>query len=118
MLVFSAGVTITTPAAAQTTESPFEDNLLRLSEILGSLHFLRNLCGEKGGRWRGEMGTLLAIENPDPERKARLVARFNRGYRAFAGNYTVCTAAAVEATGRYIKEGEQLSRETAVRYGN
>ncbi|MDH3196540.1 MAG: TIGR02301 family protein, partial [Hyphomicrobiales bacterium] len=34
----------------------YEDRLLRLSEILGGLHFLRQLCGfEDGAVWRAEM---------------------------------------------------------------
>ena len=40
---------------APAAESPFEPGLMRLAEVLGSLHFLRNLCGEKGDQWRTEM---------------------------------------------------------------
>lgn len=99
-------------------DGPYEPGLMRLSEVLGSLHFLRNLCGEKGDKWRGEMEKLLASENPDPERKARLTASFNRGYRSFAGTYTTCTSSATEAIARYMKEGEALTREIASKYGN
>jgi uncharacterized protein (TIGR02301 family) len=103
--------------SAMAAEAPFEPGLMRLAEILGSLHFLRNLCGEKGDQWRAEMEKLLASENPDPERRARLVASFNRGYRSFSG-YTRCTPSATEAISRYMKEGETLSRDIASRYGN
>ena len=109
------------PAAlppAHAVEAPFERSLVRLAEILGSLHFLRNLCGEPGGKWRGEMEKLLQAENPDPARRAKFVASFNRGYRSFAGTYTSCTASATEAIRRYMKEGEALTREVAARYGN
>jgi uncharacterized protein (TIGR02301 family) len=105
-------------APARAAEGPYESGLLRLSEVLGSLHFLRNLCGEKGDKWRGEMEKLLTAENPDAERRARFIANFNRGYRSFAANYTSCTASAAEAINRYMKEGEQLSKEIAVRFGN
>ena len=103
---------------AHATDGPFEPDLLRLSEVLGSLHFLRNLCGEKGDTWRVEMEKLLATENPEPERREKFVARFNRGYRAFENTYTTCTGSAIEAISRYMKEGEGLSREIATRYGN
>lgn len=103
---------------ARAAEGPYESGLLRLSEVLGSLHFLRNLCGEKGERWRGKMEELLGTENPDPERRARLVARFNHGYRSFEGSYRACTPSATEAIRRYMKEGEKLSREISSRYGN
>ena len=90
----------------------------RLSEILGSLHFLRNLCGENGTAWRDEMNELLATENPEPELRAKLVASFNHGYRSFDAVYTTCTESAYAAITRYMAEGEKLSREIAVRYGD
>jgi uncharacterized protein (TIGR02301 family) len=104
------------PALA--AEAPFEPGLMRLAEVLGSLHFLRNLCGEKSGQWRAEMEKLIESENPSPERRARFVASFNRGYRSFGDTYTQCTASATEAISRYMKEGETLSRDIASRYGN
>lgn len=105
-------------APARAVEAPFEPGLMRLAEVLGSLHFLRNLCGEKGTKWRGEMEKLLQAENPSPERRARFIASFNRGYRSFDGTYTACTPSATEAISRYMKEGEALSRDIASRFGN
>lgn len=107
-----------TPRHAFAAEAPFEPGLMRLAEVLGSLQFLRNLCGEKGDQWRGQMEKLLESENPDPERRARFIASFNRGYRSFSSTYTQCTASATEAIGRYMKEGADLSRDIASRYGN
>ena len=109
-------LTLTRPAAA--IDAPFDAGLMRLAEVLGSLHFLRNLCGEKGTQWRGEMEKLLQAENPSPERRARFIASFNRGYRSFDGTYTACTPSATEAISRYMKEGEALSRDIASRFGN
>ena len=103
---------------ARAADSPFEGNLLRLSEILGSLHYLRNLCGESGQDWRRQMEGLLEAENPDEARRARLTASFNRGYRSFETSYATCTASALAAISRYMKEGEALARDTATRYGN
>lgn len=120
-LFFIAYVAFSTAAFPQqvhAAEAPFESSLVRLAEILGSLHFLRNLCGEPGEQWRGEMDKLLQAENPDPARRAKFIASFNRGYRSFAGTYTSCTASATAAISRYMKEGEALTREVAARYGN
>lgn len=105
------------PRPAAAAEAPFEPGLMRLAEVLGSLHYLRNLCGERGDQWRAEMEKLLQTENPDPARRARFIASFNRGYRSFSG-YTRCTPSATEAIDRYMKEGETLSRDIASRYGN
>ena len=103
---------------AAAVEAPFDPGLARLAEVLGSLHFLRNLCGEKGNQWRDQMEKLLAAENPDSARRAQFIASFNRGYRSFEGTYSHCTASATEAIGRYMQEGEQLTRDIATRYGN
>ena len=116
--LLTAAILAAAPAPVQATEAPFEPGLMRLAEILGSLHFLRNLCGEKGQQWRGEMEKLLESENPDPARRARFIASFNRGYRSFASTYSQCTASAAAAIDRYTQEGEALSRDIASRYGN
>ncbi|MGF7006101.1 TIGR02301 family protein [Aminobacter sp. BE322] len=115
-LTLAASGSLAVPARA--VEAPFEPGLMRLAEVMGSLHFLRNLCGEKGTQWREQMEKLLQSENPTPERRARFIASFNRGYRSFEGTYTACTASATEAISRYMKEGETLSRDIASRYGN
>ena len=104
------------PAAA--AEAPFDKSLSRLAEILGSLHFLRNLCGEVGTQWRDEMEKLLEAEKPEADRRAKFVASFNRGYRSFDGAYQNCTTSAQTAIVRYVKEGEALSRDIAARYAN
>jgi uncharacterized protein (TIGR02301 family) len=103
---------------APAAEAPFEPRLMRLAEVLGSLHYLRNLCGEHGNRWRAEMEKLLEVEKPDAARRAKFVASFNRGYRSFDEVYASCTPSAAEAISRYMKEGEALTREIAGRYGN
>jgi uncharacterized protein (TIGR02301 family) len=117
-MAIAAAPLAATPAPAASAEAPFEQPLMRLAEVLGSLHYLRNLCGETGNQWRSEMEQLLASENPPAERRARFVASFNRGYRSFDGVYVACTASATEAISRYMKEGEALSRDIATRYGN
>jgi uncharacterized protein (TIGR02301 family) len=119
ILVLAIAASLASAAApALAVEAPYESRLMRLAEILGSLHYLRNLCGDKGSQWRDEMGALIASENPTAERRARLVASFNRGYRSYSDIYKTCTASAAEAIARYMKEGEDLSRDTANRFGN
>ncbi|MBT1155190.1 TIGR02301 family protein [Aminobacter anthyllidis] len=118
IMTITLAATVAFAAPARAVEAPFEPGLMRLAEVLGSLHFLRNLCGEKGTQWRGEMEKLLQAENPSAERRARFIASFNRGYRSFDGTYTACTPSATEAISRYMKEGEALSRDIASRFGN
>ncbi|MVA99660.1 TIGR02301 family protein [Nitratireductor sp. CAU 1489] len=118
--ILSAFLAVSTLAAtpARAVDAPYEERLLRLAEVLGSLHYLRNLCGETGNLWREQMEALLASENPTIDKRARFVARFNRGYRSFAETHVTCTESTMAAIERYMKEGEALSRDTAAMFGN
>lgn len=104
-------------AQAGSSVVPYDENLLRLAEVLGSVHYLRNVCGEESNIWRERMEELLVVENPEPLRRARLVASFNRGYRTFDSVYTKCTRQALDAVERYMREGLDLTREINSRYG-
>jgi uncharacterized protein (TIGR02301 family) len=104
--------------AAEPGDPPYQPKLERLSEILGSVHYLSNLCGKKTSVWRDKMDELLTAEKPADERKTRLVARFNRGYRSFASVYENCTGSASLALKNYAREGEGLTKEIVLRYGN
>lgn len=116
MLVIAALAFATQPARA--AEAAYEKPLLRLAEVLGAVHYLRNLCGETSDAWRGKMQELLTTEAPSPERREKLVASFNQGYRAFAGTYQSCTQQARSAISGYMEEGARLSKDIAQRYGN
>lgn len=101
------------------TGPPYERELLRLSEILGAVHRLRNLCGfEDGQTWRSRMEQLLDAENPSPRRRAQLVEAFNRGFEGFDLAYRDCTPAAEIALERYMEEGHKLSGLIVDRYAN
>ena len=107
------------PRAIEGGPAPFDGDLMRLAEILGALHYLRALCGaNEGQKWRDEMQALLDAEAPSGERRNRLVANFNRGYRGFQQTYRTCTPAADVAVRRYLDEGAKISREITARYTN
>lgn len=104
-------------AQAPADEPPYERQLLRLSEILGALHFLRPLCARPDEpAWRDQMQALLDAEAADEARKRRLVERFNQGYRGFASVYHSCTPAARDALASYVSEGSALVRDVTSRY--
>lgn len=106
-------------AAEPVPEAPYDERLERLSEIVGSVHYLHGLCAEEPDeRWRELMAELLDAETLDPQRRARMTAAFNRGYRAFASVYRECTEAAAAARTRYRSEGATLASEIIARYGN
>lgn len=106
------------PACSQAADPPYEAQMQRLAEILGSLHYLRPLCGsDEGSLWRDQMNAMLDAEAPTPDRKAKLVTAFNQGYSSFASTYRACTQAAAEAVDRFTAEGSKLTHDIATRYG-
>jgi uncharacterized protein (TIGR02301 family) len=110
---------VSVPARAQDVAAPFDGDLQRLAEILGGLHYLRNICGSnEGNKWRSEMQALIDAETPAGERRTRMVAAFNRGYNGFQQTYRSCTPAANVAIRRYIEEGSKISRDLTARYAN
>jgi uncharacterized protein (TIGR02301 family) len=107
------------PARAQDAAAPFDGDLQRLAEILGSLHYLRGICGtNEGSKWRNQMQALIDAETPSGDRRTRMIAGFNRGYNGFQQTYRTCTPAATVAIRRYIEEGAKISRDLTARYAN
>lgn len=112
------------PPAAQAADpvekpAPYDERLNRLSEILGSVHYLRTLCGESRSDWRTSMQRILDSDAAnEPKRREKLTAAFNRGYRSFAAVHTTCTPSARSAEEAYRAEGATLAAEIAARFGN
>jgi uncharacterized protein (TIGR02301 family) len=99
--------------------APFDNDLARLSEILGALHYLRGICNSnEGQKWREQMEALVEAEAPTGERRQKMVASFNRGYRGFQQTYRNCTPAANIAIRRYLDEGARIARDITARYAN
>ncbi len=89
---------------------PYDDKLMRLSEILGAIHYLRELCGAQEGQiWREQMKNLLDSEGATAIRRAKLAKEFNKGYRGYRRTYRYCTEPAKIAADRFTEEGAALS---------
>lgn len=94
---------------------PYDDRLFRLTEILGAVHYLRELCSANDGQlWRERMKDLIAAEGTSALRRARLTRSFNQGYRSYGRTYTSCTPSAQTAIERFLAEGSEIS-ETLVK---
>jgi len=119
IVVTIALATAGTTARAEVAAAPFDPSLQRLAEILGTLHYLRGICGaNEGQKWRNEMQALVDSEAQAPGRRVKLIASFNRGYRGFQQTYRSCTPAADVAIRRYLDEGAKIAREITARYTN
>jgi len=116
-LSITTGLTLlmTLPAAALPDSKPYDDRLLRLSEILGAVHYLRELCGaDEGQQWRDRMSELLQAEGTSALRKARLTRSFNKGYQSYSRTYNTCSPSAQNAINRFLAEGATIA-DTLVR---
>ena len=105
-----------TPAARAPVEiKPYDDKLLRLAEVLGAVHYLRELCGANEGQlWRDRMQDLMVSEGSSAIRKARLTKGFNLGYTSYSRTYRACTPSAQTAVTRFMTEGSVIA-ETLVK---
>lgn len=99
------------PALSQQSDSkPYDDKLTRLAEILGAVHFLRELCGSTDGQlWRERMREIIDTEGATALRKAKLTRSFNAGYRSYSRTYQTCSPTAQTAISRFLAEGVQIA---------
>src|SRR5262249_5210676 len=95
-------------AIAQSTiqpadSKPYDDRLMRLSEVLGAVHYLRELCGANDGQhWRDRMKEIMDAEGTSALRRAKLTRSFNNGYRSYSRTYNSCTPSAQTAIVRFL----------------
>ncbi len=116
-LIVTLGIAAPLPAQ-ELARPPYEDSLLRLAEILGSIHYLRDLCGaDDGSLWRDQMQALIDAEQPDFNRRVGLADGFNRGFDSYRSVHRVCTDAARITIARFMDEGARLAGEIVARYG-
>lgn len=100
----------TPTAMAASGAKPYDDRLFRLSEILGAVHYLRELCGANEGQyWRDRMHDLMEAEGSTALRRAKLTRAFNQGYRSYSRTYNTCSPSAQTAITRFLSEGTSLS---------
>ncbi|MGE5267873.1 MAG: TIGR02301 family protein [Deltaproteobacteria bacterium] len=112
-LVIAALLCLPVAVRAQDAK-PYDEQLMRLAEILGAVHYLRELCSADDGQlWRDHMQTLINAETPSAQRKARIARSFNQGYRSYSRTYTTCTPSAQTAIARFMAEGAEISDNLA-----
>lgn len=113
-LLLAAMLALPMPALA--IDPPYQPQMERLAEILGSLYFLNPLCSEATSDWRQELADLVSLDQPDEDRQQRLYGAFNGGYQAFSRLYRSCTPSAEEALTRLLVEAEATARDIHTRF--
>jgi uncharacterized protein (TIGR02301 family) len=100
----------TAAGAVSPDMKPYDDKLLRLSELLGAVHYLRELCGANDGQlWRDRMKELMDAEGSSALRRAKLTRSFNQGYHSYRRTYKECTPSAQTAIARFLAEAAQIA---------
>ncbi len=112
--VLLVSISLSGPSVA--VDPPYEGEMERLAEILGSLYFLTPLCAPSEDDWRQQMADLVRLDQPDEDRQQRLYGAFNSGYTAYARLYRACTVSAREAMTRLLMEAETSAREIHTRF--
>jgi uncharacterized protein (TIGR02301 family) len=114
VLAVFASLAFAPPALA--IDPPYEPQMERLAEIMGSLYFLAPMCAGSTVDWRAELADLVTKDQPDEDRQQRLYGAFNGGYQAFARLYRTCTPSAEEALIRLLMEAETTARDIHTRF--
>lgn len=114
LLIVLAGAAASWPVRA--VDPPYQPQMERLAEILGSLYFLNPLCRATSTDWRTQMSDLVAFDQPDEDRQQRLYGAFNGGYAAYSRLYRTCTPSAEEALNRLLVEAESTARDIHARF--
>lgn len=105
-------------SAPEAPPPPYEPQLLRLSEILGALSWLREVCGDRDGdQWRASMRALMEAEAQTEARRERLAGAYNRGFRSYETLYRSCTPNAETIIERFLDEGGKLANDVTNRFG-
>jgi uncharacterized protein (TIGR02301 family) len=111
------------PPAAQPEPPPempliYEPQLLKLSEALGVIAFMSQLCGEPAGEaWRARAEQLIEAESATPARKERLAGAYNRGYAGHQAAHRSCNERSRAVIERKVREAKEIAQDLANRFG-
>lgn len=108
------------PPAAPQPENPQQKPLLDLSELIGGLAFITEICspGSAVNPWRARMETLLDAEGEASGLRARMTGAFNQGYADYSTTYRQCTEAARAVQRLMLRDAGRLAREIERRFGS
>ena len=101
-------------AAAQEDFMRYQQQLLRMAEILGGVHHLRGTCDDSENQyWRGRMLRLIDIEQPSQSLRNQMIERFNANYDEQKRRFPKCGNKTSKEAARLAREGESLALQMA-----
>ncbi len=112
--VFSIALVLVQRAAAQEDFLRYQQQLLRMAEILGGVHHLRGTCDDSESQyWRGRMLRLIDIEQPSQSLRNQMIERFNNNYDEQKRRFPECGNKTADEAARLAREGESLASQMA-----
>lgn len=101
-----------TPTLQRSQGETTQDRLMRLSELLGELHYVRSLCDPQNPSfWRDRMNEMIRLEKPPIQQRNDMIGQFNTGYNEAKAQFTTCTDQARSLSEAAAREGEGLARQ-------
>ncbi len=102
------------PAHADNSQGGLMAGLVRLAEILGSVHHLREVCGaDEGALWRNKMIDMMNVASLDTETRQRMISHFNEAYYQAQRAFPECSASAAAKSNALFDEGHRLAARLA-----
>lgn len=99
-----------TPAHARA--DTLDDGLTRLSEILGTIHHLRDICGANDGPlWRNKMIDMINAAKLEPEKRQQMISHFNDAYYDARTGFPKCSGEAAKQANLLFDEAETLATQ-------
>jgi uncharacterized protein (TIGR02301 family) len=96
---------------------PYDDALIELVYILGSLSHLETTCKNGSANTLEDMNLLLEAEQPSPSRRALLIDSYNNGFRSVASIHLICNDNTRILIEDLKKKASILAQKTSATYG-
>lgn len=108
------------PKAIPVPVLPQEKPLADLSEIIGALSFLTQLCspGSSSNPWRVRMEGLVESEGENSGLREKMMGAYNRGFSEYATSYRQCTDSARTTRRVLTRDAARLARDLERRFGS
>ncbi|MCE9649913.1 MAG: TIGR02301 family protein [Parvibaculum sp.] len=98
------------PAVAEDLDGGLNRGLMRLSEILGSVHHLREVCGaNEGALWRNKMIDMMNTAALSAEQRQAMITHFNDAYYQARAAFPDCSAKAAAKANSLFDEAQRLA---------
>jgi uncharacterized protein (TIGR02301 family) len=96
----------------------YEPQLLRLSETLGVIAYMSQLCGDvSSDAWRLRAEQLMEAESSTQARKERLAGAFNRGFAGHQAAHRTCGERSRLVIERQLQQAREIAKDISNRFG-